>query len=82
MKQRIKTFSLILALIMLLSALPLTVHAEEYPRVQRAFFREGGDGSLKAMWTVDYTGLSDDVRVLHRVTFYKAPRHGSVNYKE
>lgn len=76
-----RIFALILALVLLIAALPVTAHAEdEYPKVERAFFREGSDGSLKAVWNLDYTGVAEDVSIFHTLTFYREAYHNYVSY--
>ena len=72
MKRSIRIFSLVLTVLMLFTALPLTAHAQDsYPQPGGVGFRIRQDGSFVAVWNLDYSGLSDEVSVSHTLEFYR-----------
>ena len=77
MKCSIRFISLMLALMLLFTALPLTAHAQDsYPQPGSVNFHiRQEDGTFSAVWKLDYTGLDDSVSVLHTLEFYRSNRY-------
>lgn len=74
--------ALLLAMLLLFSALPLTVYADgSYQAPSHLRFSDVNHDPLKVEWDLDYSALSEDVSVLHTLTFYKDPFHNYVSYK-